>query len=126
RLWVVRRCALPADQVALAEVAEDRVVAAVALDPVAAVGADARIVLRRHARIENVDRRRAGVVDRRAVALDRVVPELAEDDVVLRTAGDVVVAERARHWVERLVEELDVSLLVSVRVDVVAGEVVAV
>src|SRR6266540_993867 len=116
-----------ADQVVLAEPAEDRVVAAVALDPVAAVGADARIVLDRLAGAQHVDRRRSGGVERRAVALDRVVAELAEDDVVLCAAGDVVVAERSGHGRRRLVEQLDVALLVpGRRGDVVPGQVVAV
>src|SRR4029078_4443165 len=105
--------------------AEDRVVAAVALDPVAAVGTDARPVLDRLPRAEPVDRRRPAEVDRRAVALDRVVPELAEDDVVLRAAGDVVVAERARHRDVRVVEELALALLVAVRVRVAPRAAVA-
>jgi hypothetical protein len=80
-----------AQDVVLAETAEDRVVAAVALDVVVAVGGG----LERRSQDEVVVdiARGARAAGDRAVALDRVVAELAEDLVVAPTAGDRVVAE---------------------------------
>ena len=121
------------DDVVLAEIAEDHIVAAVALDVVvavawrferraeieqtvcAAVGSDETqrgIGKRQHAgRADHVQR--AAMRDR-AVALDDVVAELAEDLIVARAAGDVVVAEVVGsrglgRGVE--IEELDVETL---------------
>ena len=74
----VERRAAP-DQVVLAEVAEDEVAAAAALDIVVAVGRSLG--------------RGAGRQVHRAVALDRVVAHLAEEHVVARAARDDVVAE---------------------------------
>ncbi len=87
-----------ADQVVLAEAAEEHVVAAAALDVVVAVG-HALDRGRQDQRAERVARagepRGAGErVLERAVAEQHVVAELAEDHVVARAAGDVVVAER--------------------------------
>ncbi len=82
-----------ADDVVLALIAEDQVVAAVALDIIVAVS---RTVARR---IE--EQGAVGPPDRRygighgTVALDRIVAELAEDHVVVGAAGDGVVAEGA-------------------------------
>ena len=78
----------PADQVVLAETTEDEVVAVATLDVVVAVGARAADVRDGRARA----RPGAHVDGDRAVALDRVVPLLAEDQVVANAAGDVVAA----------------------------------
>ena len=93
-----------ADQVVLAEAAEDQVVAAAALDVVVAVG-------RRRRRCPG--RSCPGVAQvptstrDRAVALDRVVAHLAEDQVVAGAAGEVVVAEHAAACGGAVVEERD-------------------
>ncbi len=93
--------AAAADEVVLAEVAPDDVVAPVALDVVVAVGAGPRPVLDRAPRVGDgvagldVEGDLATVVDDRAVALDPVVALLAEQDVVTGAARDVRVGRRA-------------------------------
>ena len=112
-----------ADDVVLAQVAEDHVGAAVALDVVVAVAR--RVLGRRNIQsapfgeepwrqfdLSGVHPHRAGVgrqVVDRAVALDRVVAELTENLVVARAAGDVVVARR-REELFPFVEQLDLPV----------------
>src|SRR5204862_6209463 len=91
-----------ADDVVLAKAAEDDVAAASALDVVLPVrcGLERRVHRQRPERVvgvagcaEGADGVAAEEAVDRAVALDRVVAELAEDHVVAAPAGDVVGAE---------------------------------
>ena len=97
-----------ADDVVLAEVAEDDVIAGVALDVVIAVGH------RVERRTDDAEVRRRGDAEARrhetsdrAIALDRVVATLAEDLVVVRATGDVIVPEAVRRRRRVYVEQGD-------------------
>ena len=80
------------DDVVLAEVAEDRVAAAVTFYIVIAIATDAGPVFHGFAASHDINRDLAQVVDGRTITLDPVITALTEDHIVIGTAGDDVAA----------------------------------
>ena len=97
-----------ADDVVLPETAEDHVVAAAALDVVVAVAC--RFRRRRHQQRAIGQTSGTHRVGDRAVALDDIVPQFAEDLVVAGTAREDIVAGRARQRGIRVIEQRDLPV----------------
>src|SRR5262245_51818786 len=106
-----------AEDVVLAKVAEDGVVTAVALDVIVAVASRCRIVLNRAPRTHDIHRDPAEIIDGRAIALNEVIAELTEDDIVVGAACDRVISEGANCRRESVVIQLHETLARTGRID---------